>query len=249
VAVAEGRQFAQGSDVTVHAEHGVGRDELGRTGAVAQHPRKRRDIAVRIDVYLGTRKPRCVDQACVVQGIGEHGITSPDECGQSPEARHVSRGEVQCARCAHECRQPCFQRFVGSCVAADERRRTRAGTVGVESGFGCLGDGRMARQPEIVVAAEREQAPAVHLDVRSLRAGHDAPSAGQPLRLELPQAQRQVRHRDTASSWRAMRAIFARVPGRHSLRALRSAELVAAHSFVNYVTIGSRIVNASQLGW
>jgi len=66
---------------------------------------------------------------------------------------------------------------VQAMVAGDEMRRASADTTGIECGVGRRNQRRVGGKAEVIVAAERDDALAVDLDMHALRALEQAPLA------------------------------------------------------------------------
>ena len=90
VASAESIDFGDRSDVPVHRKDSVG-DNEGESKLVAMELEQRLEsahIAVRIDEDLAARELAAIDQASVVEGIGQDEVLSADN---GPERTRVAR--------------------------------------------------------------------------------------------------------------------------------------------------------------
>ena len=137
----------------------------------------------------GARQPGPVDEAGVIQRIGEHRVALPRQCGHDADVGGIAGVEVQSARKTDEGSEFAFERVVGRAVATDERRGARADAEprgGVARG---LHERGMPGEPEVVVAAEGDHGPAVDDHLHAALARHDdAPSAPQVRFIERAEA-------------------------------------------------------------
>ena len=69
--LAQGKHFRYGRDVAVHAEDRIAHHQLLPVRATGKRVLERRQIHVRIDMYIGAGQSRAVDEACVVQRVGK----------------------------------------------------------------------------------------------------------------------------------------------------------------------------------
>ena len=102
VPLAQREQLRQRRDVAVHAEHRVGCHQLAaarRSSRACERARRGRGVD---NPHLGARQARAVDEAGVVELVGEHRVAAARQRGDEAEVREVARAEVQRARQAHE---------------------------------------------------------------------------------------------------------------------------------------------------
>jgi hypothetical protein len=166
-ALGQRQQAGQGSEVAVHAEHGIGEDQLAPGGAGGEQALERRQIGVRVALAVGARELHGVDQRSVVEAVGEDGVVAPDQRRNDAKVGQVAGGEEQGARKAGEFGELLLQRGVRSEVAADQMRGAAADAPDAGAGTGRVDQRRVVGQAEIVVAAEADQRLAVNLCLRS----------------------------------------------------------------------------------
>jgi hypothetical protein len=89
VALSDLDQRGQRSDVAVHREHAVGDQQFVAARAVqALHDFRRLGrVLVRKDVNLGSRQPAAVDDAGVIQRVGDDVILRPQNRRNRPRVR------------------------------------------------------------------------------------------------------------------------------------------------------------------
>ena len=92
---ASASELRQRREVAVHAEHGVGRDQLPPRRRRREAPPQRGDVAMRIADEIRARKQRAVVEARVVEPVGEDRIAAPGERGQDREVGEIARRERQ----------------------------------------------------------------------------------------------------------------------------------------------------------
>ncbi len=190
VPLGELEQARERRDVAVHAEHGVGGDDLARRAAGREARRERVGVGVRVADELRAREQRAVVQARVVEAVPEHRVAAAAERREDREVREVAGREGQRARAfarRDERGQLLLQRRVRRHVAADEVRRAGAHPPqqrGVTRG----GDDRgIVGEAQVVVARERDERAAVDGDARTLRRGDRPSCAREALRAAPPE--------------------------------------------------------------
>jgi len=87
------QQLRQRRDVTVHAEHSVGADQLALRTALRQAAGELVEIPMAVADELSARQPRRVVEAGVVQAIAEHRVAATAKHGDNGEIGQVSRRE------------------------------------------------------------------------------------------------------------------------------------------------------------
>ncbi|KOT06761.1 8-amino-7-oxononanoate synthase domain protein [Burkholderia mallei] len=192
VCLGERDEARERRDVAVHAEHGVGDDQLRRRVAGAQARVERVGVAVRVDLHVRARQPRAVDQRRMIERVGEDRRAAARERGERGEVRHVAGAEVQRARrigeAAGERGELVFERRVRARVAAEQMRAAAARAVAARAFGERFDEARMRGEPEIVVAREADDCAAVHRHVRAARGVRDAAAPAQPLRVDVGEA-------------------------------------------------------------
>ncbi len=142
-------------NVAIHRKHAVRCDQpVTRRARLFQLRFEVVHIAVFIAIAFGFREPYAVDDARVVQFIGNDGILLVEQRFEKPAVR-VEAGAIENRVLgAQEVRQPFFQFLVNGLRAAD---KTNAGepVAPVVKGFPRrLHDGRVIRQAQIVIGTE-----------------------------------------------------------------------------------------------
>ena len=145
VALAQGQQPGNVGDVAVHAEHRVADHQLAPRRTLRQRGGQRGQVTVRIAVDARARQPGAVDQARMVERVGEQRVAFADQRRDDADVGGVAGVEVQRARQLGEAGQFLFERLVRRAVAADQGRSARADAELVGTGAGGryeLRDGR-----------------------------------------------------------------------------------------------------------
>ena len=118
-------------------------------------------VGVRVAAQLRTREARAVDERGVAEAIEQHALAASGEGADDGEIRHVAAGEQQRALAAREGGELLLQARVLGAVAADQVRGGAAG-AGPAPAHSLMAarERRVAREPEVVVAAEVDAAGA-----------------------------------------------------------------------------------------
>ena len=140
---------------------------------------------MRIADHPGARQAHAVNQRGVVERIGENRILRAGERGDGAEVRLIAGGKKQRPWHLHELGELRLEALVHGAVPAQEMRGAFPDPVTRRGLDRRLHDSRMVREPEVVVAAEREDFLPVHDDSRPLRALADKAAATQTAPLEL----------------------------------------------------------------
>src|SRR3989440_11761262 len=140
---------------------------------------------MRIADHPGARQAHAVDQRGVVERIGENRILRAGERGDGAEVRLIAGGKKQRPWHLHELGELRREALVAGAVPAQEMRGAFPDSVTRRGLDRRLHDSRMVREPEVVVAAEREDFLPVHDDSRPLRALANKAAATQTAPLEL----------------------------------------------------------------
>ncbi len=191
-AFAQGQQGGDVDEVAVHAEHGIADHELAPCGAGGQGRLQRGEVCMRVAVDGGARQARTVDQAGMVECVGEQRIALAHQRGNDAGVGGIARVEVQGPGQLHEGRQIVLQCVVGGTVAADQGRAARAHAEGVRGFTGGLGQRGVAGQAQVVVAAEGQHGLPVHQQAGPACWLHHAAAAQQVGALYLGQAGRNL---------------------------------------------------------
>jgi hypothetical protein len=146
--------------------------------------RERRHVGVRVGRHGGARQPRAVDEARVVERIGEDLAVAIGERGEDAEVGGIAAAEEHRARQAAEAREAPLRRLVRPHVARDQCRGARADAELVDGAVRCLAQPRVVGEAEIVVAGEVEERRAALAHARTLRRLERAAHAREPVALE-----------------------------------------------------------------
>ena len=172
--------------VAVHREHRFGDDQTpARTGVRAQHVAERTDVVVRVDGDLGARQAARVDDARVVQFVAHDDVAAADRRGDGGDVGLVSGRQHQRAFGSLPIGDRPFEIFVRAHVPGDQSRRHGAGAVVASRVAGRGDDVGVGREPEIVVRAKQQHAPAFDVDGCVLRTGDLAQAAAQSARVDV----------------------------------------------------------------
>src|SRR6516165_6477128 len=155
VAFGEVTDLAQLRDEPVHREHAVARDEPGaRPGRLFEALLELRHVAVGVAVALRLAQADAVDDARVVEGIGDHGIALIEKRFEQPAVGIEARGIQDHILAAEVTRQARLQRLVNLLRATDEAHRGHAVTELIER-TRCRGaHPGVVREAKVVVGAE-----------------------------------------------------------------------------------------------
>ena len=155
------QQRGQVGHIAVHAEDGVGDDQLDRRGAGRQLTFQHGEVFMRVTLQRRFGQQRAIDQRGVVQFVGKNRRARVAQRRQQRQVRHKAGAEIRRLRVRNARREPrgqfVFERRVGQRMAADQMRRAAARAVTLRA-FGQRGyRRRVVRQPQIIVAAKRQQ--------------------------------------------------------------------------------------------
>ena len=218
VAAGEVDDALERRDVAVHREHAVGHDQASPPARLAQPPLEVVGVEVVVDERLRSRQPAPVDDAGVVEGVGEDDVALLRERADHAHVGEVARAEQQAALAALELGQPLLQPAVQRHVPRYEPRGARADPVAHRRVRGCLPHLRVVGEAEVVVRAQQQHALAVEQHARPLRAGHHAHAAVEAQTPAAPRDGRGSRSRLGPSRKAAGRAAW-RIGGRLALLA------------------------------
>ena len=117
----------QWRDVTVHAEHRVGDDEHAASG-----PARTRElaleiieVAVRVPQDLGAGKPAAVDDARMVEPVGDNGRVTVEQRGDRADVREIAAADHDCSLGSLEYRELLLERCACEIVGCDEPATSR----------------------------------------------------------------------------------------------------------------------------
>lgn len=144
---------------------------------------------MRIDLHVGARKTRAVDQRGVIQRIGKQHGAAPGERRQRREVRHIAGAEVQRARrideAADEFRQIVFKLCVRARVATQQMRTAAARAIALRT-LGYRGDQQRVRsEAEIVIAGKADHFTAIDHHMRGAGRVSGTAAATQTVRVEI----------------------------------------------------------------
>ena len=95
VAARELAQPAELRDVAVHREEAVGDDQAAVAGQPAEAPGEVLEVAVAVDERLGPGEAAAVDDARVIELVGEDDVAAAGEGGDDAGVGEVARSEQQ----------------------------------------------------------------------------------------------------------------------------------------------------------
>jgi hypothetical protein len=194
VAPGQLRQLLDRGDVAVHREDAVGDDERAAPLRLPQAPGEVLEVRVPVDEDLGPGEPAAVDDAGVVQLVGEDDLPAAgqrrDHSGVGQKARAVEESRLV----ALEGRDPLLEAPVRLHVAADQPRRTGADAPAHGRLGRRLAHPRMVGEAEVVVRAEQQHGPPVEQHVGALRAADQPQSPGEAAVAKLLEAVGDVGH-------------------------------------------------------
>jgi hypothetical protein len=194
VAPGQPQHLLERSDVAVHGEDAVGDNQGATTLRLAQAPGQVLDVGVAVDEGLGAREAATVDDAGVVELIGEHHLAAPGQRRDRARVRQVARAEQERGVVALEGGQAFFQPAVELHVARDQAGGTRAHSPAHRGLGGRLAHARMVGEPEVVVRAEQKHRAAVQQHARALGAADQSHSPVQTSPAQLLEALGEVGH-------------------------------------------------------
>jgi len=181
------QEFGQRREVAVHAEHGIGQDQLAFGLAGGEQAFQGVEVAVRIALVVGAGKLDRVDQRGVVELVREHGVAAPDQRHDDAQVGHVTGREQQRTGKAGERGEFFFKFLVRREMAADQMRGAAADTPFFRPGAGGFDQFGIVGQPEVVVAAEADQVAPVDAGQRAAGGFERAANALEALAFEVGQ--------------------------------------------------------------
>ncbi len=143
--------------VAVHAEEGLGDEQ-----PAARRPRLVEEacgtvrVSVGIDGYSRPGEAAAIDDAGMVEGVGDDDVLGSGQCGQDAEVGLIARGEDECSLAAEKPGQRLLEQAVRGEVAGDQAGGGGTEAVAGGGGGGGGGQGRVLGQAEIVIRAEGE---------------------------------------------------------------------------------------------
>ena len=175
-------------DIAVHREHAVGGDHLeARARGVGglKLCLQVRHVVVLVAIALRLAEPHAVDDAGVVELVGNDRVFGAQQhFEQAPVGIEAGRVEDRVL----EAEEPAEARFgflVQVLRAADEAHRRHAVAMGVEPFARRIAQPLVARQPEVVVGAQVDDAALAQRDLRPLRRGNLPLVLGQARFLDI----------------------------------------------------------------
>jgi hypothetical protein len=156
--------------VPVHREHPVGHDQGAAPLGLAEAPLQVVHVHVVVNERLRAAEAAAVDDARVVERVGEDDVPLLGERGHHAHVGEVPGAEEQAVVRALERGQLLLQAAVDGHVAGHQPRGPGAGAVSHRRLRGRLAHARMVGQAEVVVRAEEEHRLAVQEHPRALRA-------------------------------------------------------------------------------
>jgi hypothetical protein len=151
-------QRPQRSQIAIDTIHRIGHDQRALLAALGQHPVHRGDVVVRHHGDPRPRQPARVHQRGVIRGVGHDQRASPRQRRQHTEVRRVSGGEHQCSFGTAEVGEFSLERRMQLDRTGDQPGAGRPGPPGLHGVDRRGHDPWIAREPEVVVARQIEQA-------------------------------------------------------------------------------------------
>ena len=166
----------QRRDHAVHREHAVGHDELApRAGGLDQARLELVEVAVGVAEALRLAEPDAVDDARVVEGVGDHRVLGPEQGLEQPAVGVEARAVEDRVLRAEKLGQPRLELLVQRLGAADEAHGRHAVAPAVERRVRGLHDRRVVGEAEVVVGAQVDRLrAALERDLGGLRRGDRA---------------------------------------------------------------------------
>ena len=107
-------QRSERREVAIHREDRLGHNHRKLLAPVLGKERlERRHIAMRVDMLAGTAEPNAIDDARMVERIGEDRVALLQQRPEQPRIGRVTRREEQRRLLARPGRQTALQRLVG----------------------------------------------------------------------------------------------------------------------------------------
>ena len=175
VALAQLNDRRQVAEVALHREDAV--DDHHHPAAVArralEHPLELRHLVVAERAQLRAREHAAVQNRRVVGGVADHRVAGAEDGADAADVGLVAGGEDDRLLGLHPLGQLALELEVKRGGPVEQPRTRQPGAVGLERVARRLLHPRVAGQPEVVVGAEHDRLPTLHLDHRSrLRAEH-----------------------------------------------------------------------------
>jgi hypothetical protein len=162
VALRDLDQLRQWREVAAHAVDAVDSDETGLLlNGLGERLVERRHVVVQEADHLAVRQLAAVVDRGVVGLVHEDGRVARGERGDGTEVGLVARREGETGLLAEEAGEELLEALVELGRAVEQARAGHRGAVLLDGVAGGLDDARMARQAEVVVGAEHEDALAV----------------------------------------------------------------------------------------
>ena len=165
-----------------------------RPPARSQPPGEVLDVAVAVDEGLGAREAAAVDDAGVVQLVGEDDLAAAGQGGDRAGVGEVAGAEEERRLVALEAGEPLLQLPVRLHVARDQPRGAGAGPPAQRRLGGGLAHLGAIGEAEVVVRAEEEDRAAVERDARPLRSLDQSQLPVEPPLAELLEPLGDVAH-------------------------------------------------------
>ena len=147
IVIGEIADGAQIRDRAVHREHTVGGDEAGSgAGRLLQTVLELRHVVVGIAIALRLAEANAVDDARVIERIGNDGVALIQQCFEQAAVGVEARGIEDRVFFAQEPAQALLELLVDALGAADEAHRGHAVAEAIDSAVGRFPDGRLIRE-------------------------------------------------------------------------------------------------------
>ncbi len=151
-------------DIAVHREDAVGDDQRGTRACAAQAPLEVLGVAVAVHEHLRPAEPAAVDDARVVELVGEDHLAGPAEGRDRARVRQVAGPEQQRGLGTLEIGEPFLERAVNGHRPRDQTRPPGSSAVAFRGVGGGCPDLGVVGESQVVVGAEEERLAAVQTD-------------------------------------------------------------------------------------
>ena len=244
-------QLRQRAEVAVHAEHAVGDEQLALAGRQLRQDLARGvDVLVREHLDRGAAQAGAVDDAGVIQLVGNHDVVLGQDGGDGAGVRGEAALEHDDGFGLLERGQPAFELHVDVHGAGDRAHRAGPDAEPPDRVEGPFAQPRVRRQPEVVVRGEIDDLTMIERRLVALLAFEDTELAVQALLLERVELAPEIVQRIAARHSRQSPVSNKQSSVRQSAAVAVWARLQPAPGLarVQYMT-GDRVWGLATCGW